>query len=94
MRSHPFTAAKRNVETKDHVVQPARHDHDSCTDSLSHSSLIEATNTRRYFTEVIKRNQIDRSVQLTQIFRLNQEVIAIAKTIITKSTQRDVAANV
>lgn len=94
MRSNSFAAAKRPVKTKENVIQPARHDHDASACRLSQSSLIEAADARRYFSEVVKRDQIEWAIQFTQIFSLDHEVIAIAKTVIFKATQRDVAANV
>src|SRR5215217_2207115 len=94
MCSDSFAAAKRPVETEDNVIQPAWHDHDSRANRVSQASLIELAHTRRYFTEVIKSDQVDWPVQLTQIFRLDEEVVAIAETIITKATQRDIPADV
>lgn len=75
-----FTAAERDVEAKENVIELTRNYHDSPTVGVSHPSFIKATDTRRHFPEVVKQNQIDWAVQLTQILGLDQQIVSSINT--------------
>jgi hypothetical protein len=94
VRVAAFTAAERDVEAKENVIELTRNYHDSGTVGVSHPSFIKATDTRRHFSEVVKQDQIDGTVQPTQILGLDQQIVSIAETIIAKATQGIITANV
>ena len=71
-----FTAAECDVEAKENVIELTRNYHDSPTVGVSHPSFIKATGTRRHFSEVVKQDQIERAVQLTQILGLDQQIVS------------------
>src|ERR1041384_3088371 len=51
-----FTAAERDVEAKEIVMEWTGNSHDSGTVGVSHPSFIKATDARRHFSEVVKQD--------------------------------------